>query len=79
MTGFTTDHKALLLGVNIGGLGTLIASMASLISYKAYSREYRENSGKYLMVFTAVNVVFLIVYGLIFTLAVTLSGLVLPS
>ncbi len=61
LSGFTTNYKALLLGVNIGGLGTLIASMASLISYKAYSKEYREKNGKYLMVFTAVNVVFLIV------------------
>jgi Na+/H+ antiporter NhaD/arsenite permease-like protein len=61
LSGFTSNHKALLLGVNIGGLGTLIASMASLISYKAYSREYREKSGKYLLVFTAVNVVFLII------------------
>ena len=61
LSGFTTDYKSLLLGVNIGGLGTLIASMASLISYKAYSREYKENSGKYLLVFTAVNLVFLIV------------------
>ncbi len=61
LSGFTSNHKALLLGVNIGGLGTLIASMASLISYKAYSREFREQSGKYLLVFTAVNVVFLIV------------------
>ncbi len=61
LSGFTSNHKALLLGVNIGGLGTLIASMASLISYKAYAREYREKSGKYLLVFTAVNVVFLII------------------
>ncbi len=44
----------------MGGLGTLIASMASLISFKAYSKEYKENSGRYLMVFTAANVVFLI-------------------
>ena len=61
LSGFTTTYKALLIGVNVGGLGTLIASMASLISYKAYSKEYKENSGKYLLVFTAVNVVFLIV------------------
>ena len=36
LSGFTTDYADLLWGVNIGGLGTLIASMASLISYKAY-------------------------------------------
>ena len=61
LSGFTANYKSLLLGVNIGGLGTLIASMASLISYKAYSKEYKEKSGKYLLVFTAVNVVFLVV------------------
>lgn len=61
LSGFSTDYKDLLLGVNIGGLGTLIASMASLISYKAYSKEFKEKSGKYLLVFTAVNVAFLIV------------------
>ncbi len=61
LSGFTTEYRDLLLGVNIGGLGTLIASMASLISYKAYSKEYKEKSGKYLLIFTAVNIVFLIV------------------
>ncbi len=61
LSGFTTNYKALLLGVNIGGLGTLIASMASLISYKAYSKEYKDKSGKYMLVFTGVNVAFLIV------------------
>ncbi|MGL4735996.1 MAG: SLC13 family permease, partial [Cellulosilyticaceae bacterium] len=37
---FTTHSEALLLGVNIGGLGTLIASMASVISYKLYAQEH---------------------------------------
>jgi Na+/H+ antiporter NhaD/arsenite permease-like protein len=60
LSGFTFNYKSLLIGVNVGGLGTLIASMASLISYKAYSKEYQEKSGKYLLVFTVVNVVFLI-------------------
>ena len=60
LSGFTSDYTSLLIGVNVGGLGTLIASMASLISYKAYSKEYQEKSGKYLLFFTAVNVVFLI-------------------
>ncbi|MBR4994415.1 MAG: citrate transporter [Lachnospiraceae bacterium] len=59
LSGFTTNYKDLMLGVNVGGLGTLIASMASLISYKAYTGSYKENRGKYLLSFTAVNVVFL--------------------
>ncbi len=58
--GFTDNYKELLTGVNMGGLGTLIASMASLISFKAYTKEYKENSGKYLLVFTAANIAFLI-------------------
>ncbi|WP_024866065.1 SLC13 family permease [Butyrivibrio sp. FCS014] len=61
LSGFTSNYESLLIGVNVGGLGTLIASMASLISYKAYSKEYREKSGKYLLVFTVTNIIFLII------------------
>ncbi|MBQ9609922.1 MAG: anion permease [Lachnospiraceae bacterium] len=60
LSGFTTNHKALLLGVNLGGLGTLIASMASLISHKAFANEYKNEKGKYIRVFTAYNAFFLI-------------------
>jgi hypothetical protein len=49
------------LGVNIGGLGTLIASMASLISYKEFSRKYEDKKVRYLGVFTIMNVVFLMI------------------
>lgn len=60
LSGFTSDANALLVGVNIGGLGTIIASMASLISFKFIQKE---NVGtiKYLLLFTVVNIVFLIV------------------
>ncbi len=61
LSGFTDNYKELLIGVNVGGLGTLIASMASLISYKAYTKEFKENSLRYMGVFTAVNLVFLAV------------------
>lgn len=57
--GFTDEWKELLVGVNIGGLGTLIASMASLISFKQLSQKAPERRGRYLLVFTAVNVLFL--------------------
>lgn len=60
LSGFTTNYKELLLGVNAGGLGTLIASMASLISFKAYTKEYKENSVKYVLIFTGLNIFFLI-------------------
>ena len=59
LSGFTTNYKELLVGVNVGGLGTLIASMASLISYKAYTKEYQENGVKYIGVFTIFNLAFL--------------------
>lgn len=58
LSGFTTNANALLIGVNLGGLGTLIASMASLISYKFIQKE-NVSTGKYLLVFTALNLLFL--------------------
>lgn len=61
LSGFTADGAALLCGVNIGGLGTLIASMASLISYKAYAALDFSKKLKYVLVFTGVNIVFLLV------------------
>ena len=50
---------ALLVGTNLGGLGTLIASMASLISYKQLTRQRPDLRGKYLLWFTGANLVFL--------------------
>ncbi|MBQ2669796.1 MAG: citrate transporter [Clostridia bacterium] len=61
LSGFTDNLKPLIVGVNLGGLGTLIASMASLISFKFVGRENKALRGKYLLYFTAVNVVFLII------------------
>lgn len=58
LSNFTDNVKALLVGVNLGGLGTLIASMASLISFKLIQKE-KINSGKYILVFTLVNIAFL--------------------
>ena len=61
LSGFTENFSALLTGVNLGGLGTLIASLASLISFKFFSREYPEKKGKFIRVFTAWNLVFLLI------------------
>lgn len=61
LSGFTEEYKALLYGVNIGGLGTLIASLASIISYKFYAEMKDSHKGKYMMVFTAYNVVFFLI------------------
>lgn len=61
LSGFTTDYKSLLLGVNLGGLGTLIASMASLISYKFLVNQYPDKKGRYMLWFTIANIVFLLI------------------
>lgn len=70
LSGFTTEYRELLWGVNIGGLGTLIASLASLISYKLYAAVKGAQRGKYVLVFTIYNVFFL----LLLCLFATLSG-----
>lgn len=60
LSGFTGNAKALLCGVDIGGLGTPIASLASLISLKLYAQTAGARLGKYLLVFTAANLLFLL-------------------
>ncbi len=62
---FTSNWKPLLLGVNIGGLGTIIASMASVISYKLYIQSYPNQGKKYLLKFSLYNFSFLFVLTLI--------------
>ena len=59
LSGFTDKASLLLLGTDIGGLGTLIASMASLISYGFYVRTCPRFQGYYLKVFTFINVLYL--------------------
>ena len=71
LSGFTENYSRLLLGVNLGGLGTLIASMASMISYKLYAAVPGAKPGKYLAIFTIFNVAFLAVL----LLALLLLGL----
>jgi len=61
LSGFTEDLPALIVGVNLGGLGTLIASMASLISYKLIAREEPQRKGAYFLHFTLANICFLAV------------------
>ena len=58
---FTTNYKHLLLGVNIGGVGTLIASLASLITFREYSKQNKGKTGHYILLFTAFNFAFLII------------------
>lgn len=60
LAGFTENGRALVLGTNIGGLGTLIASMASLITFRFYAAARPRSTKRYLLVFTLVNIVFLL-------------------
>ena len=65
LSGFCDQWVPLIIGTNIGGMGTLIASMASLITYKNYTRQYPRNKGRYRGVYTAISVMFLLLmYGL---------------
>ena len=58
---FTENYRELLLGVNIGGVGTLIASLASLITFREYVKHNPEKSGYYIGLFSAFNFAFLII------------------
>ena len=58
---FTDNYKELLLGVNIGGAGTLIASLASLITFKNYMKRDPEHIGSYVLKFSLFNFSFLII------------------
>ncbi len=61
LSGFTSDIKSLIIGTNLGGLGTLIASMASLISFKQLSVKCGELKQRYILCFTISNVIFLMI------------------
>lgn len=61
LSGFTDNIKDLIIGTNIGGLGTLIASMASLISYKIFVAQMPDQKKKYFWQFTVWNIIFLVV------------------
>ena len=61
LSGFTSEYEKLLFGVNFGGLGTMIASMASLISYKLFVNTIPEKKQSYFLNFTGYNLLFLMI------------------
>jgi len=69
-SGFTDKIDKLIIGTNLGGLGTLIASMASLISFKQYGYIDGADKKKYMVVFTVANILFLIVMYFIYIMLV---------
>ncbi len=58
---FTENYRELLVGVNIGGVGTLIASLASLITFREYTKNNPGKTGYYIKMFSAFNFGFLII------------------
>jgi len=58
---FTENYRALLVGVNIGGVGTLISSLASLITFREYSKNAPHKIRSYIVKFSAFNFAFLII------------------
>ena len=58
---FTNEYQALLLGVNIGGVGTLISSLASLITFREYTKHDHGGAKKYILLFSAFNFAFLLI------------------
>ena len=58
---FTQNYPQLLVGVNIGGVGTLIASLASLITFREYAKYNQGRMLRYVLVFTLFNFLFLII------------------
>ena len=61
LSGFTENIRSLIIGTNLGGLGTLIASMASLISYREIARELPLQKGRYFALFRVSNILFVTV------------------
>ena len=62
---FTGNYADLLVGVNIGGTGTLIASLASLITFSEYNRHNPGKTGQYIVRFSAFNFAFLIILAVV--------------
>lgn len=61
LSSFTSAYKPLLVGVNIGGVGTLISSLASLITFREYTKRYPKDSKKYLLKYSVISFSFLAV------------------
>jgi Na+/H+ antiporter NhaD/arsenite permease-like protein len=64
LSNFTDNWRALLVGVNVGGMGTLIASLASVISYKLFIKDNLQAGKQYMLKFTVYNFMSLILLGI---------------
>ncbi|HJD23839.1 MAG TPA: citrate transporter, partial [Firmicutes bacterium] len=79
LSGFTSQWQRLIIGCNFGGLGTLIASMASLISYKMVVQEYPQQRKRYFRHFTLLNICFLFILLLLYALLQKSTGFWMSS
>ncbi|MBE6613306.1 MAG: citrate transporter [Ruminococcaceae bacterium] len=68
---FTENYRELLIGVNIGGVGTLIASLASLITFREFTKNYPARTKSYILLFLAINFAFLLILTVIMSLYLT--------
>lgn len=67
---FTDNYRELLIGVNIGGVGTLIASLASLITFREFTKNYPTRTKSYILLFLCINFAFLLILTVIMSLVV---------
>ena len=56
---FTQDARGLLVGVNVGGAGTLVASLASLITFREYTRRVPDGGKSFFLLFSGISFAFL--------------------
>ncbi len=68
---FTDNYKELLIGVNIGGVGTLVASLASLITFREFTKNYPTRTKQYILLFIALNFMFLLILTIVMSIALT--------
>ena len=72
---FTDDYQGLLVGVNIGGAGTLVASLASLITFREYTKHVKGRTGRFMGLFSAISFGFLAILLAAMTLWMQAAGL----
>ncbi len=69
---FTSNWHSLLIGVDLGGLGTPIASLASLIAFKLYMHTPQAKAGRFMLEFCITNIIMLVamvvLYGLLYVI-----------
>lgn len=63
LANFTQNYQALYLGVTVGGLGTLVASLANLLAFRQYTNHHGKQNARFLGIFSLLNVIYLLIFG----------------